>query len=356
MHAFPRFQLYCRTQQTLSVKHFNLTPPAPGIPPPAIQALSLLPPTSTVPPSLTTAGQGSLNASLAASFSLVTSPSTGVVQPHLSAESQPFHLASSFAPIPAKLVKRIQDLAYIDLRELLPDNLVLTEKFNALPSHATHHKTPEHREITNIVTWVSCFSTYVAIVAQTHPQRVRDMMAYMRLIVREAHKHGGSGWLQYDCIFRKNNQGPAASWDVLDPSLLTIVANQGCSPRLPCHHCQEFDHSPHECALAPLEQPTRSQLQGRAASYTRSGKRLSPYDTMRYSRFQDTSSTSLAPSSGLSSQQRVCISWNKGQCAFLGACNYAHVCPTCADGSHRARDCPKTPANSFFKRPPQLKQ
>ena len=115
-----------------------------------------------------------------------------MVQPQLSVESQPFHLASSFASIPAKLVKCIQDLAYIDL----PDNLVLTEKLNALPSHATHHKSPEHCEITNIVTWVSCFSTYVAIVAHTHPQRVRDMMAYMRLMVREAHKHGGSGWLQ----------------------------------------------------------------------------------------------------------------------------------------------------------------
>ena len=36
-----------------------------------------------------------------------------------------FKLASTFAPIPAKLVKKIQMLQYIDMRELLPDITLL---------------------------------------------------------------------------------------------------------------------------------------------------------------------------------------------------------------------------------------
>ena len=254
-----------------------------------------------------------------------------------------FHMASSFAPIPAKLVKRIQNLEYVDLRELLPDNIALSEKRHALTTPATQSVTPEQREITKLVTWVSCFSTYVAIAAQKHPERTRDMMAYMRLMVREGYKHGGMGWLKYDCIFRKNNPGPSASWDVLDPSLLTIVAHQGYSPRPPSHHCQELDHSPTECALAPLAQPTRLPWQGRPTGYPRKGKRPAPYETAPSSgRYTPHDPPANFPSTSDGGPPRPRI-WNKGQCAFQGACTYAHICPTCNSGSHRARDCPRTP-------------
>ena len=134
-----------------------------------------------------------------------------------------------------------------------------------------------------------------------------------------------TGWLKYDLIFRKNNPGPSASWDVLHPSLPTIVANQGYSPRLPCHHCQELDHRANDYDLAPLEQPTKALTRSRSPGYPRSGRRPAPYDTSRI----------------------ICISWNKGQCTFQGACSYAHICPTCDSRSHKARDCPRTPADSL---------
>ena len=61
---------------------------------------------------------------------------------------------------------------------------------------------------------------------------------------------------------------------VLNQSLLNIIANQGYSPRLPCHHCQELDHRANEWALAPLEQPTKAPTRSRPPSYPRSGRRL----------------------------------------------------------------------------------
>jgi hypothetical protein len=69
------------------------------------------------------------------------------------------------------------------------------------------------------VTWLSSFATYVAIVAQAHPERVGDMLAYMRLIAREASKFGGTGWLTYDTVFRRNREGSSAPWNVIDASL-----------------------------------------------------------------------------------------------------------------------------------------
>ena len=175
-------------------------------------------------------------------------------------------------------------------------------------------------------------------------------------MVREGHKHGGSGWLKYDCIFRKNNAGSGASWDVLDPSLLTIVANQGYNPRSPCHHCQELDHGPRECTLAPLEKPSKWLPPQRPATYARSAKRPIPYDspspyTNRYSPV-----TSQDPGGRGPTRPRICISWNKGLFAYQGACSYAQVCPTCDTDTHRARDCPKTAADSIFNRSLQTRQ
>lgn len=34
----------------------------------------------------------------------------------------------------------------------------------------------------------------------SHPERVCDIMAYMRLVVRKGYRHGDTGWLKYDCF------------------------------------------------------------------------------------------------------------------------------------------------------------
>ena len=41
------------------------------------------------------------------------------------------------------------------------------------------------------------------MVAEAHPHRVRELMAYLRMIVPEAQRHGGDGWRSYDVLFRK---------------------------------------------------------------------------------------------------------------------------------------------------------
>ena len=71
------------------------------------------------------------------------------------------------------------------------------------------------------------FATYVAIVAQAHPGLTADMLAYMYLIVREASKFWGMGWLTYDANFRRNKEGLSVPWNAIDSSLYHIfIANQ----------------------------------------------------------------------------------------------------------------------------------
>ena len=60
-------------------------------------------------------------------------PKSAVPPPNSSTKSAPFKFASSLAPIPAKLVRRIQALEFVEMRELLPDNVALAERLAALP-------------------------------------------------------------------------------------------------------------------------------------------------------------------------------------------------------------------------------
>ena len=247
----------------------------------------------------------------------------------------PFQLASSFAPIPGKLTRRIQALEFVEMRELLPDNLVLAERLETLPARLTPAKSPEQREVGSLLTWVSSFATYIAVVAQAHPDRVADMLAYMRLIIREARKYGGNGWLTYDMVFRRNHEKKSVPWNYIDPSLHTAyIGGQGLPPLTPCRHCNEVDHRSEDCAIAPTLAPTKTpsfREPDRSQSF-RSGKRPPPS-------FQGTPGPP---------QKRICISWNKGKCSFPGACSYQHICASC-QASHPAKDCPLTPADSAFK-------
>ena len=57
-------------------------------------------------------------------------------------------------------------------------------------------------------------------------------------------------------------------------------------------------------------------------------------------------------SSSAGSRRNICLSWNKGTCVFPSSCTYRHLCATCLQ-QHKARDCPRTPDNSIYKRPSQ---
>ena len=92
--------------------------------------------------------------------------------------------------------------------------MALVEQLEALPANlGQQSKQAEQREIGSFIVWVSSFMiTYVAIVAEAHPEWVRDMLGYMTLIIRGAHNHGGQGWLTCDTVFCHNIKGNSQPW------------------------------------------------------------------------------------------------------------------------------------------------
>ena len=121
---------------------------------------------------------------------------------------------------------------------------------------------PTQREVASILTWISAFTTYTAIVTEAHPTKTKELLAYMymRLIVREARRGNNKGWLCYDRIFGQN----AAANANLDPSLHSSFCLSNEPPPMVCSLCNELDHKSEESALSKLAVPSPPSAQ----SYT----------------------------------------------------------------------------------------
>lgn len=238
-------------------------------------------------------------------------------------------LSPAADPIPRALVQRIQSGQFVDMRDMLADNISLLNQLSSLQGTValpfnTINRT-RLREIPSLVSWLYCFNAYVAV--RTPDPLTQQMLAYSRLIIREALRHGGPGWLEYDRVFRRQQSiNPALAWNALEPSLqAATILGQRTSGTF-CTLCQESDHVASQCALAPLQQ----QLQTSHVSTTVS----QPPSTSRPPKRPETI-------------LRICVAWNKGQCT-KPRCTFRHVCATCQN-AHKARDCADTPPDSEYK-------
>ena len=113
---------------------------------------------------------------------LIAAGSAGVKQ-----LEKPFILSEGLPPVPYKLASKILWGEYIDMAELLRDNLEAQNRA-ATTAVATPHPastTKNTREVPDILSWVQCFGLYMAVVTSTFPERTKELLSYQTLIVRE---------------------------------------------------------------------------------------------------------------------------------------------------------------------------
>ena len=123
-----------------------------------------------------------------------------------SAVDRPFILSEGLPPVPHKLAARILRGEYVDMAELLCDNLEAQRQAAATTS-STSSTTPKgRREVPDILSWVQCFGTYMVVIMSKFPHRIKELLAYQTLIMREACRCGGKGWMTYDSL------SPASGW------------------------------------------------------------------------------------------------------------------------------------------------
>ena len=241
----------------------------------------------------------------------------------------PFILSEGLPPVPHKLVKKIQKGDYVDMAELLRDNMELGRR-QSLEAGLGGGARPSRREVPDLLSWIACFGMYASVVAQKYPHRVRELWAYQTLVVHEARRCGGKGWQVYDSMFRQQAaNNPKVNWSVLNSSLYStsFLAMQTQRGRA-CQHCMETDHASQACALVPTIVSKTGQGQGFAREYD--DQRRQPRDRTKI--------------------RRACFNWNEGKCD-LPYCRFKHVCAKCggcvSGCSYEGPPLPRTATGGF---------
>lgn len=88
-------------------------------------------------------------------------------------------------PIPKRLVQRIRSGSFVDMCELLSDNVAHHDHLEAMQGSVSvmalqTGTRPWQREVPSLISWVYCFLAYIAV--QTSDTATWDMLAYCRLI------------------------------------------------------------------------------------------------------------------------------------------------------------------------------
>ena len=81
-----------------------------------------------------------------------------------SKSKQPLLLSSALPPIPARTVEKIRSWAFVEMRELLPDNVALLQRLQEMvfPRHPPPANPSCLRDIQDPLSWAACFMAFVA--------------------------------------------------------------------------------------------------------------------------------------------------------------------------------------------------
>ena len=161
-------------------------------------------------------------------------------------------LSPTTTPFTQRLVDRVQSGQFVEMRDLLTDNMSLLQQIDVLGGQHAVPSLPEMlkpllREVSTLPIWVYYFLAYVAM--QTEDGQVRDMLAYARHNKRVTE----ACWLDYDRVFRQQAALDASMrWITLDPSIqASTLVGHAPSHTMVCGLCREPDHVASQCALLP---------------------------------------------------------------------------------------------------------
>ena len=205
--------------------------------------------------------------------------------------SKAFLVGPGYAPVPYKLVSKITAGHFVDLADLLPDNIraqeIEPQAFLEGKLVVSGPKKPVI-EIADIVTWIEAFTIFSMILSHTFPSPCKS-------------------WLHYDIAFRKEAAASGSTdWFRMHPDLYNFH--------------------------------TRSPVTTSAAS----GSSTSSASSL----------TEPLGSPGNPRSSQYCHSWNDGRCRWpFGRCRFRHSCESC-HGDHPRIHCPHRSARRERSRSP----
>ena len=105
-------------------------------------------------------------------------------------------LSVSTQPIPARVIQQIRAGRYVEMRDLLGDNVAVRRHFEDVQRAMGFQvlpvlSRPRVREITSLPSWICRFLMFLAV--GTTVLVTRERLAYAILVVREGMRHGDQG-------------------------------------------------------------------------------------------------------------------------------------------------------------------
>ena len=248
----------------------------------------------------------------------------------ISAPIPSIHSTSAPSPsypqeLPSKLVRKILELEFVEMAELVPDSWRTEEAdYQCCSSH--NPRIPRRGPVTNILLWVECYSSLVAVLSSKYPNKIGHFMAYQKTIIKAHRSFVGEGWVVYDtCFRRKAANMKNLDWGEVDLTLYneTFVGRAKVLHR--CSICLSELHTTTECTLTSSPRPY-TQLE-----------------------------TSLGWHSGEKKTVPICLLYNDREgdrCTYAPDCKYGHTCSAC-QGRHPYSRCPQRRSRPYTVRDPR---
>lgn len=237
-----------------------------------------------------------------------------------SAQPQPAQYDPT-AAVPPKLVKKILDLEFVEMRELVPE--AWQDDPQAAPDLSGQRRHVHRPPITDILTWLDCFGRMAAILCTKYPEKATELWAYQSSILRAAKNFEGQSWVSYDRQYRREALSRRdLNWSALDSRLYSEAFTGRAKAVLRCRHCLGEGHVSTACPASPFSPdqfPAHSSRSGAAPKYPE-GK-------------------------------EPCRKYNDGRCTYP-YCRYRHVCKECSL-PHPWISCHRNPSAPQYKNRPR---
>ena len=164
--------------------------------------------------------------------------------------------------------------------------------------------------VTDILLWIECYASMVAVLSSGFPQKTPELMAYQKTIVRAYRSFSGDGWVTYDsCYRRKAAITKSLDWGQVDFTLYNETFTGRAKPIARCKFCLSEHHFSSECGYAPEVPSHKPESVTSVRLHYDSGKPHTP----------------------------ICHLFNNkaGNICRFNPCRFGHVCIVCR-GSHPA--------------------
>ena len=131
-----------------------------------------------------------------------------------------------------------------------PTQLQETSSFKIqhnLNSHQGHHQT-QRGLVVDVLFWLECYSSLVAVLATKHLHHISDFMAYQRTIIKASKNFEGTAWVIYDCCYRRR---AAPTKSLSEANIDSALYNEAFTSRgrviHRCQSCLSENHTEAEC-------------------------------------------------------------------------------------------------------------